>query len=84
MARVLLPQLAKFTLDHVAKTVGVSLENHHRAVDDAEATAEIFEKFIPMLLEKVHMIWMRLMSWAGQVRIMSVKHRLIMPLYWRK
>ena len=52
MARVLLPQLAKFTLDHVAKTVGVSLENHHRAVDDAEATAEIFEKFIPMLLEK--------------------------------
>ena len=52
MARVLLPQLAKFTLDHVAKTVDVSLENHHRAVDDAEATAEIFEKFIPMLLEK--------------------------------
>ena len=52
MARVLLPQLAKFTLDHVAKTVGVSLENHHRAVDDAEATAEIFEIFIPMLLEK--------------------------------
>ena len=52
MARVLLPQLAKFTLDHVEKTVGVSLENHHRAVDDAEATAEIFEKFIPMLLEK--------------------------------
>ena len=52
MARVLLPQLAKFTLDHVAKTVGVSLGNHHRAVDDAEATAEIFEKFIPMLLEK--------------------------------
>ena len=52
MARVLLPQLAKFTLDHVAKTVGVSLENHHRAVDDAEATAEIFEKFIPMLLER--------------------------------
>ena len=52
IARVLLPQLAKFTLDHVAKTVGVSLENHHRAVDDAEATAEIFEKFIPMLLEK--------------------------------
>ena len=52
MARVLLPQLAKFTLDHVAKTVGVSLENHHRVVDDAEATAEIFEKFIPMLLEK--------------------------------
>ena len=34
------------------RQIGVSLENHHRAVDDAEATAEIFEKFIPMLLEK--------------------------------
>ena len=51
IARVLLPHQAKHTLDAVAKTLGVSLENHHRAVDDAEATAEIFIKFIPMLKE---------------------------------
>ncbi len=51
IARVLLPGQAKHTLDAVAKTLGVSLENHHRAVDDAEATAEIFVKFIPMLAE---------------------------------
>ena len=51
IARVLLPHQAKHTLDAVAKTLGVSLENHHRAVDDAEATAEIFVKFIPMLKE---------------------------------
>ncbi len=51
IARVLLPHQAKHTLDAVAKTLGVSLENHHRAVDDAEATAEIFVKFIPMLQE---------------------------------
>ena len=51
MARILLPHQAKHTLDAVAKTMGVSLENHHRAVDDAEATAEIFVKFIPMLKE---------------------------------
>ena len=51
MARILLPHQAKHTLDAVAKTMGVSLENHHRAVDDAEATAEIFVKFIPMLRE---------------------------------
>jgi len=50
IARVLLPNQAKHTLDAVAKTLHVSLENHHRAVDDAGATAEIFEKFIPMLL----------------------------------
>lgn len=49
IARLLLPHQAKHTLDAVAKTLGVSLENHHRAVDDAEATAEIFMKFIPML-----------------------------------
>ncbi len=52
IARVLLPHQAKHTLDAVAKTMGVSLENHHRAVDDAEATAEIFVKFLPMLKER--------------------------------
>ena len=51
IARVLLPHQSKHTLDAVAKTLGISLENHHRAVDDAEATAEIFIKFIPMLKE---------------------------------
>ncbi|MBR2950387.1 MAG: PolC-type DNA polymerase III [Lachnospiraceae bacterium] len=52
IARVLLPNQAKHTLDAVAKTLGVSLENHHRAVDDAEATAEFFVKMIPMLREQ--------------------------------
>lgn len=52
IARVLLPNQAKHTLDAVAKTMGISLENHHRAVDDAEATAEIFVKFIPMLKDR--------------------------------
>ncbi|MCR4891186.1 MAG: PolC-type DNA polymerase III [Lachnospiraceae bacterium] len=42
LARHLLPELSKFTLDKVATELGVSLENHHRAVDDAEATAGIF------------------------------------------
>ena len=51
IARILLPHQGKHTLDAVAKTLGISLENHHRAVDDAEATAEIFVKFIPMLEE---------------------------------
>ncbi|MDO5345196.1 MAG: PolC-type DNA polymerase III [Lachnospiraceae bacterium] len=52
MARVLLPALNRFKLDTVAKALGVSLENHHRAVDDAGCTAEIFEKFIQMLKER--------------------------------
>jgi DNA polymerase-3 subunit alpha (Gram-positive type) len=51
VSRMLLPTQAKHTLDAVAKTLGISLENHHRAVDDAECTAEIFVKFIKMLKE---------------------------------
>ncbi len=52
LARVLLPTLGKFKLDHVAKALNISLENHHRAVDDAGATAEIFVKFVEMLKER--------------------------------
>ena len=52
IARVLLPNQAKHTLDAVAKTLNISLENHHRAVDDAECTAWIFVKLIQMLEEK--------------------------------
>ena len=52
MARFLLPALNRFKLDTVAKAVGVSLQNHHRAVDDAACTAEIFVKFVEMLEER--------------------------------
>lgn len=52
LSRFLLPSLSKYKLDSVAKAVGVSLEHHHRAVDDAECTAEIFVKFIKMLQER--------------------------------
>ncbi|MCM1100874.1 MAG: PolC-type DNA polymerase III [Clostridium sp.] len=51
-ARVLLPHQAKHTLDAVAKTLGVSLDNHHRAVDDAECTAHIFVRFVKLLREE--------------------------------
>lgn len=52
MARILMPTLSKFKLNIVAKALNISLENHHRAVDDAGATAEIFVKFIDMLKER--------------------------------
>ena len=52
LARVLFPELAKYKLDNIAKKLKISLENHHRAVDDAGATAEIFEKFVEMLEER--------------------------------
>ena len=49
LARVLLPTLSKYKLNIVAKALNISLENHHRAVDDAGATAGIFVKFVDML-----------------------------------
>ena len=52
MARFLLPALNRFKLDTVAKAVGVPLQHHHRAVDDAECTAFIFTKFVEMLSER--------------------------------
>lgn len=52
LARVLLSNLNRFKLDTVAKALGVSLDNHHRAVDDAGCTAEIFVKFVEMLEER--------------------------------
>ena len=52
MARVLVPEIAKFKLDSLCKFFKVSLENHHRAVDDAEATAHVFLKLLDRLAKK--------------------------------
>ncbi|MCI6537374.1 PolC-type DNA polymerase III [uncultured Eubacterium sp.] len=52
LARVLLPSLNRFKLNTIAKALNISLENHHRAVDDAACTAEMFIKFVEMLRER--------------------------------
>ena len=52
IARLLLPNLNRFKLDTVAKALNISLANHHRAVDDAGATAEIFAAFVKMLRDR--------------------------------
>lgn len=49
---MLLPNLNRFKLDTVAKAVNVPLGFHHRAVDDAACTADIFVKFIEMLKDR--------------------------------
>ncbi|MBP5151685.1 MAG: PolC-type DNA polymerase III [Lachnospiraceae bacterium] len=46
LSRALLPKLSRYKLDVVAKELNVSLENHHRAVDDATCTGEIFVKLL--------------------------------------
>lgn len=52
MARVLMPKLHNFKLDTICEALSVSLKNHHRAVNDAEATAECFIKLIDMLKQE--------------------------------
>lgn len=52
MARFLMPNLNRFKLNTVAKALKIPLLNHHRAVDDAACTAEIFLKFLEMLKER--------------------------------
>ena len=49
LSHMLLKHLNRYRLDNVARELGVSLSNHHRAVYDAEATAGIFLRFIDML-----------------------------------
>lgn len=49
LAHLIVPELGKYTLDRLCKQFNVSLENHHRACDDAEATAHILLKMIILL-----------------------------------
>ncbi len=48
MARTLLPKLSRFNLDAVSKELKIVNAHHHRAVDDAECTALIFQKLLKM------------------------------------
>ena len=52
LSRFLWPELNSHSLDNITKKCGVDLFDHHRAVDDAWATAEAYLKMIEMLTER--------------------------------
>jgi len=52
LSRILLPDLKRHKLNLVCEYLGISLENHHRAADDAEATAGMMLKFFEIMKEK--------------------------------
>lgn len=52
LSRALFPQLKSHKLNIIAKHLNIDLINHHRAVDDAKATAEIFLKSLEILSSK--------------------------------
>lgn len=53
LTRFLYPELKRVKLNTVAKHLGISLENHHRAVDDAKATADILMVCFKKLKEEL-------------------------------
>ena len=52
LARFLLPELGNHRLNTLCKHMQVELTQHHRAIYDAEATAELFWKFVNLLNER--------------------------------
>lgn len=52
LAKFLFPELKRYKLDIVAKHLGINLENHHRAIDDAKATAQILLKCFDILEQR--------------------------------
>ena len=52
MARDLFPDFKRFGLADMNKALGLSLEKHHRAIDDSQATANMFIIFLEKYKEK--------------------------------
>lgn len=52
LSRYLLPKLENHKLHTVARHLGIPVMNRHRAVGDAEATFQVWLKFIDLLREK--------------------------------
>ena len=77
MARILLPSLSKFKLDHVAKALGIPLDHHHRAVDDAACTADIFVRFIEMFKAR-DVMTLDAVNEMGKTNVAAIKK---MPTY---
>jgi DNA polymerase-3 subunit alpha (Gram-positive type) len=77
LSRMLLPELKKHKLNLVCEHLGIRLENHHRASDDAAATAEMMLKFIEMMRDKgIHNVEdiNRIASGAGNYKTLESYH----------
>ena len=52
LSRALLSDMKSYKLKKLAKKFNVDLDNHHRADDDAQATAQIFLELVDLMLEQ--------------------------------
>ena len=64
LARVLLPQLARRSLDHVANYFGIEIVSRHRAAGDAEATAKALVRMLSVAEDRGIETWGGLESLA--------------------
>lgn len=52
LSKALMKQVKNHKLNTLTKKLGIKLENHHRAVDDAQATAQLFISLLNMLSDR--------------------------------
>ncbi|MDD6214875.1 MAG: PolC-type DNA polymerase III, partial [Firmicutes bacterium] len=74
LAKCLYPDLGNYKLNNLTKHLKIVLENHHRAVDDAKATADIFIKMTEELKEK-HIVNLAELNGAFDMRAASKRNR---------
>ena len=68
LARILLPQLPRRSLDHVARYYGVEIKGRHRAGGDAVATAECLTRLLSDAADRGCVTWADLESMVGRRR----------------
>jgi DNA polymerase-3 subunit alpha (Gram-positive type) len=52
LARRLLPEMERFSLERVAESLGIPFPRQHRALEDADVTAQVFIHFLTLLKNK--------------------------------
>ncbi|HYW32059.1 MAG TPA: 3'-5' exonuclease [Gemmatimonas sp.] len=85
LARVLLPQLARRSLDHVTNYFGIDIEARHRAAGDAEATAKSLIRMFAIAEDRGITTWGELEAVAmrpasRRTRTASDKRRRAFPM----
>jgi DNA polymerase-3 subunit epsilon len=78
LARLLLPELPRRSLDHVARHLGVSIDARHRAAGDAEATARVLLRLLDIAGDRGVSSWpalQALLAPGGQRRLRAADRR---------
>jgi DNA polymerase-3 subunit epsilon len=75
LARQLLPQLPRRSLDHVARYYGVEIKNRHRAGGDAVATAHCLIRLMDDAADRGLLTWSDVSALVGRMRGRRKKRR---------